>query len=83
MAPPAALLHLPLHPRLPAEERGEGEVRHRGLHRRRRRVLPLLLRARHLPDGRGDQEEGRQQVSTWDVILRGRGSTRQDLALLN
>ena len=58
MDPPAAVLPLPLHPHLPAEERGEGEVRHRGLHRRRRRVLLLLRATRRLPDGRGDQAEG-------------------------
>ena len=57
-----AQLHLPLHPHLHPEAGSQGEVRHRGLHRRGRGVLHVLRGTGRLPDRSRDQGEGRPQL---------------------
>ena len=56
-------VHLPVHPGVRAAGRGEGAVRHRGLHGGRRHGLVLLHALRQLPDGLRDQGQGRRQLN--------------------
>ena len=64
-----AQVHIPVHTRFHPPRRGEGALRHRGLHGRRRHGLLLLHALRQLPDGLRDQGQGRRQLTRWNLRL--------------